>query len=376
METPFIYGKIAGDRDFTDRKKELELLLGFFRGLSNTIIISPRRWGKSSLVNKAIEQISKDSEYIVCKIDVFNCRSREQFCKEFASAVVKASESKIEKLTASIKKYLGSLAPKISLTEFGQNIDISFGVNFRESESSLEDVIDLPQIIAKDKGKKVIVCIDEFQNIGEYESSLDFQKILRAHWQYHDKVCYCLYGSKRHLLMDIFSNPSMPFYKFGSVMFLNTISTEDWIPFIVGRFSDTGKEITDSQAERIANLMYGHPHYVQQLSQQVWLRTDTKCTDAIIEESISDLMNQLSLLFTNIIDSLTPRQINYLYAIAFGEKNLSSDRVLSKYGLGSSANIKNLRNAALSKELIDTTPQRGTYIQDPMLEYWLKQQKK
>jgi hypothetical protein len=218
----------------------------------------------------------------------------------------------------------------------------------------------------------MVVCIDEFQNIKEYGDSLAFQRKLRAHWQLHNKVCYCLYGSKRHLLMNIFSSYEMPFYKFGDILFLQKINREDWIKFISERFEVTGKQISGALCGKIADTMQNHPYYVQQYSQQVWLRTQKKCTESILEEALEGLIDQLSLLFTNIIDSLTARQIAFLMAIAAGETNFTSKEVLKKYELGTSANIKNLKNALLEKDLIDILPHKTIELQDPVLLIWLK----
>ena len=104
------------------------------------------------------------------------------------------------------------MAPTVSLSEGSQSYELSFGIGFKDNRLSYDEILDLPQQIAKDKGKKIIVCIDEFQNINEYEDSLAFQRKLRAHWQTHTSVCYCLYGSKRHMLLSIFNDYSMPFY--------------------------------------------------------------------------------------------------------------------------------------------------------------------
>jgi len=237
---------------------------------------------------------------------------------------------------------------------------------------SYDEILDLPQQIAKDKGKKIIVCIDEFQNINEYEDSLAFQRKLRAHWQTHTSVCYCLYGSKRHMLLSIFNDYSMPFYKFGDILFLQKIERKDWVAFISQRFADTGKQISDELSGMIADKMKNHPYYTQQLSQQTWLRTSKECSEAIVNEAFNSLIGQLSLLFTNIIDSLTSRQISFLIAVADGVVNFSSKDILKHYQLGTSANIKNLKKATLEKDLIDILPGNTIEIQDPAFEYWLK----
>ena len=373
MEAPFVYGRIADDLNFTDREDEVALLTQNFKNHTNTIIISPRRWGKTSLVNKCARLLSEESkDILVCQVDIFNCRTEEQFYTAYANALMRISTSAWEEFVAGVKKYLSRMAPTVSLSEGSQNYELSFGISFKDNRLSYDEILDLPQQIAKDKGKKIIVCIDEFQNINEYEDSLAFQRKLRAHWQTHTSVCYCLYGSKRHMLLSIFNDYSMPFYKFGDILFLQKIERKDWAAFISQRFVDTGKQISDELSGMIADKMKNHPYYTQQLSQQTWLRTSKDCSEAIVNEAFSSLIGQLSLLFTNIIDTLTSRQISFLIAVADGVVNFSSKDILKQYQLGTSANIKNLKKATLEKDLIDILPGNTIEIQDPAFEYWLK----
>ena len=373
MEAPFVYGRIADDLNFTDRKNEVALLTQNFKNLINTVIISPRRWGKTSLVNKCAKLLSEENKNTqVCQVDIFNCRTEEQFYTAYANALMRVSTSAWEEFVAGVKKYLSRMAPTVSLSEGSQSYELSFGIGFKDNRLSYDEILDLPQQIAKDKGKKIIVCIDEFQNINEYEDSLAFQRKLRAQWQTHTSVCYCLYGSKRHMLLSIFNDYSMPFYKFGDILFLQKIERKDWVAFISQRFADTGKQISDELSGMIADKMKNHPYYTQQLSQQTWLRTSKECSEAIVNEAFNSLIGQLSLLFTNIIDSLTSRQINFLIAVADGVVNFSSKDILKHYQLGTSANIKNLKKATLEKDLIDILPGNTIEIQDPAFEYWLK----
>ena len=369
--TPFIYGKIAKEYEFTNRTKDIEYLSSNFRGLINTTIISPRRWGKTSLVNRVAEIFENDNQYFVCKLDVFNCRTQEQFYSSFANAILNASSTGWDDFVAAAKKYLSRFLPNVSLSDTAQSYELSFGVDFKSSQLSIDEILDLPHQIANEKGRKFIVCIDEFQNISNYEDSLGFQQKLRAHWQHHNNVCYCLYGSKRHMLLDIFNNYQMPFYKFGDIHFLDKISREDWVSFISQRFRDTGKDISDDLCGLIADKVKNHPYYVQQLSQQVWLRTENISTEDIVIESFENLINQLSLLFTNIIDTLTAKQISFLVAVAKGERNFSSKHVLDSYQLGTSANIKNLKKVALDKDIIDIFANNKMEFQDPIFEYWV-----
>jgi len=231
----------------------------------------------------------------------------------------------------------------------------------------------LPETIAKVKKIGVIVCIDEFQSIGDFSESLAFQRKLRSHWQHHHNVAYCLYGSKRSMLLDIFSNSAMPFYKFGDIMFLQKISNQKWGEFIKKRFEDTGKKISVEQAEYLAEIVDNHSYYVQQLAQQAWLRTKISCSKEIIDESLQSIKNQLSLLFVGQIETLTTTQINFLKAVIDGETAFSSQENLKKYRLGSSANLKKIKTTLISREIIDVTFQTVNIL-DPIFELKLSYQ--
>jgi len=371
MKTPFVFGKIASEQEFTDRHFETQHLLNNFNGLVNTVIISPRRWGKSSLVSKAAALFEKqDSNNIVVNIDLFNCRTEDTFYKEFARTVIAATSSVFEEFVASALKYLGRFAPSISASDPAGSFELSFGVDIKDRKMDFNEILDLPQRIASEKDKKVIVCIDEFQTIKDYPDSLSFQRVLRAHWQKHSDVAYCLYGSKRNMMIDLFADSNNPFYKFGDMMFLQKISREEWVKFIVKRFEDTGKSISDDLAGYVADKVENHPYYVQQLSQLSWFRTSGECTRSAIDEAFEGLEAQLALVFSLMLDSLTPSQIGFLQAVANGETKFSSQDVLRKYQLGTSANVTAIKHSLEKKELIDVLPDKIS-LQDPVFRHWL-----
>ena len=368
---PFIFGKIAEMQNFTDREKESQRLYQNFFSLINTTIISPRRWGKSSLVKLVSKSLSIDNkDYIVCLIDIFNVKDESDFYLNFAKNILKATSTKWEDWLENAKEFMSRLIPKISFSPDNQ-AEFAFGIDFEEIKRNPDDILELAETIAKKKDLKMIVCIDEFQNIANFENPLAFQQKLRSHWQHHQNVCYCLYGSKRHMLIDIFSNPSMPFYKFGDIMFLEKIDNKIWGKFIQKRFKETGKTITKKEGEYLAALVANHPYYVQQLAQMSWLRTNIYCSKTIIDDSLQTLKNQLSLLFSGLSETLTATQLNFLKALldgitSFGQENLQ------KYNLGTSANILKIKDALLNKEIIDITPKKID-IQDPVFALWLKE---
>lgn len=372
METPFVFGKIATAKNFTDRKKETERLVLNYNSSVNTILISPRRWGKSSLVEHAAEiTLKKNKKIRFCFIDLNNVRTEEQFYQYFATAVLRSSAIKTKELLEDVRMFLGRFIPNVTVST-GQGLEFKLGMDWKEVKRAPDDVLNLAEKIAAKKKMRFIICIDEFQNISGFENPDDFQKKLRAHWQRHTMASYCLYGSKRHMMMEVFTSPSMPFYKFGDIIFLEKILVEDWIPFIQKRFAETGKSIEDSETRLIIEYADCHPYYVQQLAQQSWLRTLDKCRKEIIVEAFNNLVLQLSMLFQNLTDRLSNTQVNFLKAMINNVEQLSSQNTLLEYNLGTSGNIMKIKNMLISKEIIDTEVGKVTFL-DPLYKVWLKE---
>ncbi len=371
MEAPFVFGKLAVDQNFTNRETEQERLVNNFSSLINTILISPRRWGKSSLVLRAANKAAKtNKELRFCFLDTFSVRTEEEFFQLLATEVLKASTSKMEILLENAKKFLGRFLPKISFSPDSQQ-SISLSLDWKEVVKHPDDILNMAENLAIEKGWKFVICIDEFQNIAMFNDPLAFQKKLRSNWQKQQHVAYCLYGSKRHMLLDVFTNASMPFYKFGDIFFLEKIKQKSWISFITSRFKDTGKIISKDNAALITDLAECHPYYVQQLAQQSWLRTMDECTETIIHEAHQGIVDQLSLLFQSKSDELTNPQLNFLNALLQGVKQFSSKETLATYKLGTSANIVRIKRALENKEIIDIQSNKISIL-DPMYKSWLQ----
>lgn len=371
METPFIFGKIATEKNFTDRKLETANLVQNFSSLINTIIISPRRWGKSSLVNKAAKlAMEQDSKLRICHIDLFNVRNEENFYSLLAQNVIAATSSKWEEAVENAKSFLSHLVPKISIGSDPTN-EVSIDFDWETVKQNPDEVLDLAEKIAKKKGLKIVICVDEFQNIAEFTDPDYFQKKLRSHWQQHQSVAYCLYGSKRHMMMEVFTNSSKPFYKFGDLIFLNKIDTPYLVDFFNSRFADTGKAINEDAANLIAKLVDNHPYYAQQLAQQSWLRTMKVCTVEIVWEAHAALVEQLSLLFVTITEKLTTQQLNYLKALIAGEKAITSTDVMHRYQISSTTSIARSKATLIKNDILDNKAGKISF-QDPIYAYWLK----
>lgn len=373
MNIPFAYGKIVEDADFTDRTDETAHLMGNFLSLTNTAIISPRRWGKSSLVAKAIKATQVEQKDILfVRMNVFKCDNPQEFYSLFAKKILEDISSSSEALLANAKEFIARLFPKLTIGDPLSQYELSLGVDLRNDPIG-EDILDLPQQIATKKRKKVVVCIDEFQQIGEFRDTLKFQKTLRTHWQDHSDVAYILYGSKKHMMLHIFGEYNSPFYRFGDMMFLPKIANEEWRKFVVERFKETGKSITPDLAGYLAEQVENHPYYVQQLAQYTWLRTTDICSETIINQALQAMLDSLNLQFVNLMDTLTEKQRSFLCAVSEGVKNLSATATLQRYQLGTSGHIRILKDALTKRDLIEVTG-KEIEMQDPLFKRWILQE--
>ena len=370
-EAPFVFGvRVEGDT-FTDRKEETNRLkMNFLYGV-NTILISPRRMGKTSLVEKVCSLVESDTLKIA-KIDAFGCRSENDFINAFATAVVRATSSKWEEWMENAKTFLSRFIPKISI---GQDplTDFSIALEYNRANTVTEDILQLPETIAKQKGIKIVICIDEFQQIADFPDSITFQKKLRSVWQLQSNVSYCLYGSKKHMMEKMFQSQSHPFYRFGDLFYLDKISETDWVEYICERFRVTGKDISRELASEICTVTDRYSSYVQQLAWLVWLRTDKHATKEDVEFGIDRMLDACEPLFIQQTESLSAYQMNFLRALANGvHTGFTRSEILDTYQLGTAANISRLKKALTEKDLIMMTAPKKLEISDPILALWLK----
>lgn len=370
-EAPFVFGvRVEGDT-FTDRREETERLLMNFRYGINTILISPRRMGKTSLVDRVCSLLQGD-DIRIARIDAFGCRSEYDFINAFATAVVRATSSRWEEWMENARVFLSRFVPKISFGQDPMN-DFSISLEYNASNTTTEDVLALPERIAEAKGYRIVVCIDEFQQIGDFTDSLTFQKKLRSVWQLQQRVSYCLYGSKKHIMETMFQNHSYPFYRFGDLFYLQKISEDDWVEYICTRFKVTGKAISEQLAREICRLTDRYSSYVQQLAWFVWLKTRDEASEEDLVQAVDRLLDACEPLFIQQTEELSAYQMNFLKAIANGvNTGFTQSSVLSQYHLGTAANITRLKKSLTDKDLITTVSTNRIELSDPILLLWLK----
>jgi hypothetical protein len=372
-DSPFIYGTTVSIQSFTNREDESAKLQSNLLNGINTTIISPRRWGKSSLVEKVITDINKkDKKTKTVIIDLFSVSSEQEFLEHFAREVIKASSSKWQEWMGSGKEFFKKLIPKLSLG-IDPNTDFSLSFDWQELKKNSDEILNLPETIAKKRGVKFIICLDEFQNLSSFNDYFIFEKKLRACWQRHKLVTYCLYGSKRHMMTNIFNNPSKPFYRFGDIILLQKIETKKWVSFIYKSFAATGKQIDEKNAEIIPLVMKNHSWYVQQLAHYTWNVTQKRATATEIYTALKELINANTPLYQKETESISHTQLNLLKAVAKGEIQFTSSAVMHKHQLGTPRNVSKNKTLLINNDIIQEINNKFEFV-DPAFELWFKKQ--
>ena len=373
MKSPFQYGTLVDKESFVNRveeRKQLKELLG--SGI-NVMLISPRRWGKSSLVKVAMDELQQEDRHVrVCYIDAFSIKSEAEFYRTFAREVIACAASTLEKRLEDVKQFLKAVSPSITLKSDTSDT-MSFDLKFDIEEKDVLEILELPEKIASAKGIQLIVCIDEFQQLALLPGYKSMEGKMRSVWQKQQQVSYCFYGSKRHMMMDIFNNSSNPFYRFGQVLFLQKIKKEEWIPFIVNAFRNTGKEINEQQAEYVCDTVKCHSWYLQQLCYFIWSGTSKDVTNQAIDIRIQQLIDTNMPMFMNDTENLTAAQTAMLRAVADGEYRFNAAAVMRKYELGSAQTITRNKRMLTERDFIEKEGNHYVFS-DPIFELWFKRE--
>lgn len=369
MDSPFQFGTLATDKNFIDRVEDRKQLKQMLSSNINVALISPRRWGKSSLVKKAMEElVAERKEFRVCYIDAFSINSEAEFYNAFASGVISCAAGKVEKAIKDAKNYLGHLLANVTVSD-GLSDILSVNLEFKPQEMDKMDILNLPEKIAHDKGIRIVVCIDEFQQLVNLPEYPDMEGKMRTVWQKQKLTSYCFYGSKKHMMVDIFGDSQKPFYRFANLIFMPKIGKGDWIPFICEGFQSTGKHISPAFAEIICETVECHSWYLQQFAFYVWSATEREVNEDIMQASLKRLIDTNSPMFISDIEKLTPSQRAMLRAIRDGVSQLSSEETVKNYHLGNPNTIARNKKVLQEKSFIDSE-EGHLVIADPVFKLW------
>jgi len=243
MPNPFKYGSIVTGKDFADREEELSLLVKELKNGQNLLLYSPRRYGKSSLVCMALEQLSKEG-FLTAFVDLYGCVYLSDFVDKIVTETVVPAYDKLDKAANFLKTAISGLRPTITVNPTDGTFEISYKKEVASAgeKQILTEVLDAPEKLAVSKNKPLVVVFDEFQEVKNFNGS-KVENLMRTHFQHHKHVTYVFMGSKQHLMREMIADSNKPFFRFAKPVSLGKIPKDKFKRFILEKFKRTSIRI-------------------------------------------------------------------------------------------------------------------------------------
>lgn len=349
---PFKYGTVVEEPFFFDRQDELKQIVETLKGGNNIVLYAPRRYGKTSLVIKAMREMENDG-YQCIYLDIMTVYSRESFIETYSKAIL-SSQSQWKKALKLFSDLIKGIKPSLS---FDRNGNPEFSIDFIESKVSdvtLESVIDLPGKLA-DHQHPFIIIMDELQDIQKLNGE-NFEDLLRSKIQHHKYVNYLFLGSKTHLLNDMFSNKNRPFYNSALTMNIGPLPYRETVEYLTNHFSDSDIMLSEENAAHLIDTAGNIPYYIQFLASVIW--QDTVNTSKIIEPELinrnADKILELKQdYYFELFDRCTVYQKKLLRALAISGHNIYSNDYARKFRLSAPSTTQKAMDSLINDGIID-----------------------
>ena len=388
---PFVYGEVVPAAAFVDRIHELERLVGDLAAAQKVFLISPRRYGKSSLIRRALAAMARRGA-ITVDVTVSSFSSYVAFLEGYARAIV-AAETKWDRARAWLRDAVRSARAEVryspdapSLPSGGETRSLrasgAIAVSFpnvrsnRDVSRLAQEVFALPAKLAADRGRAVAVALDEFQAIAGFNGGT-VEHALRAAVQHQRQVGYVFAGSEPSL-MERMLGPKRPFYKAGPVMRLDKIPADEFAAFIDARFARSGLRPEDGLGAAIVDLAGNLPYDVQRLAHETWdelrARGRRRATLDDLHGALKRLLAEQQTMFEAVWQRLTLAQRAVLRAVVVedGREILSAD-ARARHRLGGPSTVQ-AALAALAREDVIARDADRYLVVDSLLREWVARQ--
>ncbi len=374
MDNPFRYGDVATGVHFTDRSTELAELEADVRNGQNVVIISPRRYGKTSLVLRATEHMRRDG-VLVAYLDLFRAPTKDRLADHLAGAIYGGLVAPVERVW---QRAVGAfqklpIQPKITVNSDGTpSFEFTAGQYARDADRTIEGLLELPQRIAAERKRRVVLVLDEFQEIMTIDPKLP--GLMRSFFQFQADVAHVFLGSRRHLMERVFTDENEPLYRLAKPFSLCPIPTVDFASFIQERFASTQQGITDEAVDRILTITEGHPHDTQELCYFAWSLAqagDAIAGPALIDLALARVLDAEDARYTMLWEHLAPHQRLVLAALAADGRAVYSEVYRRRHRLGSAASVQRSLGRLLDRELVEPSPPDGYRVPDAFLRAWI-----
>jgi hypothetical protein len=376
MENPFVYGEVVPDEAFVDREAELDRLIGDLAAAQKVFLISPRRYGKSSLIRQALTALSRRAALTV-EVTVSAYSSYVSFLEGYARALA-AVETRWERARSWLTEVITSTRPEIRLEQEARGtgrLTVAFPLvqNERDITRLANELFALPGRLAADRKRTVIVALDEFQAIDAFDGR-SVEHGLRAAAQHQRQVGYVFAGSEPSL-MEKMIGPRRPFYKAGPVMRLQKIPPDVFAASLEARFAKSGIRAEPGLGAAIVDLAGNLPYDVQRLAHETWddIRTSggRRATLDQLHGTLGRLLLEQEPMFEALWQKLTLPQRAVLRAAVLqaGRELLSAD-TRTKYRLGAPSSVQAALTALTKHDLLIKEDNRYVVV-DSLLREWV-----
>ena len=372
INNPFIVtGKIEPEY-FCDRVNESARLIKSITNGNNLVIISPRRMGKTGLIQFCYDKPEIADEYYTFFIDILHTSSLREFTHLLGRAIYDTLLPRSRKMAIQFVQTIKSISGKFGFDPI-TNMP-TFNVELGDIESPEYTLDEIFQYLAN-ADKPCIVAIDEFQQIAKYPEK-NIEALLRTHIQKLRNSNFIFAGSERHMMQEMFTSAARPFYNSADILELKAIAPEIYIPFVMGHFEKRGKSISAENVEWVYKLFKGHTYYIQRTFNESFADTDKgeECTKEIIESAIDNMVSSNDTIFREILSNIPEKQKALLYAIAKdGEATqITSAQFIKRHSLHSASSVQAAAKKLLEKDII-TQINKVYSVTDKLFAMWMIQ---
>ncbi len=370
---PFFFGEVVTGENFTDRANEIKRLKAELCGGHNIFLISPRRYGKTSLIIRVLEHL-KEEGIFTFYMDLYKVASLRELLEAYARGVARVFTTKVEQFSDFIKEIFPKLRPKIIIGGDGApSIEIDLQLKDRELLDSLEEVFDVPEKIAKKRKRHFVVVFDEFQEILNLDGER-IEKVMRACFQHHHNVSYLFAGSKRHLIYSMVSDPNRAFYKLGDIMNLQKIEPAEMMMFLKKQFSKGPIKVKENILDYLLVISENIPYNVQYLCHHLWnwCLEAKKIEKEDIIKVVDNIIAEQSANYIALWDGLSLHQRLFLKAISrVQNKQIFSKDFIVENDLGTSGSIQKSITLLKKKNIIDVDA-KDIRFNDVFFKEWIR----
>ena len=371
---PFRYGDLALDDAFADREQELRELRSDMRNGQNVVVFAPRRYGKSSLIWRAAQEVIAAREVLVAQVDLMKTPTKERLAEKLAASIYEEIASPLLKAREkAVGVFRGlRIAPVVTLNQDG-----TFAFRFQaghagdDIDATLEHLLELPATLGADRHRRVALVFDEFQEIVRIDSKL--LGLMRSVFQEQPDVAHVYLGSKRHMMDEIFSDANEPFWRSAKQMELGVIPPPVFADFVRQRFESTSRSIDSRVVELLLATTHSHPYGTQELAYELWEVTPSgsSADEARLCEALARVLRSENAHFSRIWESASRAQRVTLEALAREpDRPPLSAAYRQRHNLPGTSTVQRALEALDEDELVERSGD-GYRIAEPFLAEWI-----